>query len=148
MNALLPIFSDNWLSHGEPVVTSLFDSFFGDFGLPTLSVVEKEWMPAIDFSETEKAYTVKAELPGMDKKNIDISLTDGVLTVKGEKKFEKKEEKENYHYMETRYGTFSRSLRLPEDASAEKVDATYTDGVLTISIPKTEIAKPKKIKVQ
>lgn len=146
MNALLPIFSNNWLRHREPTA-DLFDSFFTEFGLPALSSREEIWAPAIDVSETEKEYTVKAELPGINKKNIDISLTDGVLTIKGEKKHEKKEEKENYHFLETRYGSFSRSLRLPEDASTEKVDATYTDGILTVSIPKTEVPKPKKIKV-
>ena len=146
MNTLLPILNNNWLRHREPGV-SLFDSFFGDLGLPTLYDREELWTPAIDVSETEKEYLVKAELPGISKKEIDISLTDGVLTIKGEKKQEKKEEKENYHFIETRYGSFSRSLRLPDDASAEKVDATYTDGVLTVSIPKTESAKPKKIEV-
>ncbi|MEW6079408.1 MAG: Hsp20/alpha crystallin family protein [Thermodesulfobacteriota bacterium] len=148
MNALLPIFSDNWLWHREPTGASLVDSFFKDFGRPVVSDWEKEWAPAIDVSETENEYIVKAELPGINKKDIDISLTDGVLTVKGEKKLEKKEEKENYHYMETRYGTFTRSLKLPEDASAEKVDATYADGVLTVTVPKTETAKPRKIEVQ
>ena len=146
MNALLPIFSNNWLRHREPS-SDLFDSFFAEFGLPALSSRDEVWAPAIDVSETETEYTVKAELPGINKKNIDISLTDGVLTIKGEKKHEKKEEKENYHFLETRYGSFSRSLRLPEDASTEKVDATYTDGVRTVSIPKTEVPKPKKIKV-
>jgi HSP20 family protein len=148
MNALLPIFSNNWLWNREPAGASLFDSFFKDFGLPVVSDWEKEWTPAIDVSETEKEYIVKAELPGINKKDIDISLTDGVLTVKGEKRLEKKEEKENYHYMETRYGSFTRSLRLPEDASSEKVDAVYADGVLKVTVPKTEAAQPRKIKVE
>lgn len=147
MNALLPIFNDNWLRTREPARSSLFDTFFTDFTLPTVSTWEKDWSPAVDFSETENEYTVKAELPGIGKDDIDISLTDGVLTIKGEKRHEKKEEKENYHYMETRYGSFSRSLLLPEDASAEKVDAVYSDGVLKVSIPKAEAAKPKKIKI-
>ncbi len=146
MNALLPIFNNTWLRHREPARTSLFDSFFNDFA-PTVSTWEKDWRPAVDFSETENEYTVKAELPGISKDDIDISLTDGVLTIKGEKRYEEKEEKENYHYMESRYGSFSRSLLLPEDASMEKVDAVYTNGVLTVSIPKAEAAKPKKIKI-
>ncbi len=147
MNALLPIFSNTWLRRREPAEASLFDSFFDDIGLPAVSL-EKAWAPAIDVSETEKEYIVKAELPGINKKDIDISLTDGVLTVKGEKKQEKKEEKENYHYMETRYGSFYRSVRLPDDVSAEKVDATFADGVLTVTVAKTELSKPRKIKVQ
>ena len=148
MNTLLPIFNNSWLRHREPTGTSFFDSFFNDFTLPTVSTWEKDWTPAVDFSESEKEYTLKAELPGINKDDIDISLADGVLTVKGEKREEKKEEKENYHYRETRYGSFSRSLLLPEDASMEKVDAVYADGVLTVSIPKTEAAKPKKIEIQ
>lgn len=148
MNALLPIFNNSWLRHREPTETSLFNTFFNDFALPTVSTWEKDWAPAIDFTETENEYTVKAELPGISKDDIDISLADGVLTIKGEKRQEKKAEKQNYHYRETRYGSFSRSLLLPEDASMEKVDAVYSNGVLTVSLPKTEAAKPKKIKIQ
>ena len=148
MNALLPIFNNNWLRHREPAGDNWFERFFGDLGLPAVDTWEKIWAPAVDVAETEKEYIVKAELPGMDKKDIDISLTDGVLTVRGEKRHEKKEEKENYHYMESHYGTFSRSVRLPDDASIEKIDATYTDGVLTVTVPKTEAAQPKKIKIE
>jgi len=74
MNSLLPIFNNSWLSHREPAGSSLFDGFFGDFGLPDVSDWEKEWTPAIDVSETEKEYIVKAELPGINKKDIDKTI--------------------------------------------------------------------------
>ena len=101
----------------------------------------------MDVSETEAAYLVKAELPGLSKEAIDISINDGVLTVSGEKKVENKEEKENYILTESRYGKFSRSFTLPSDTSTENVDATFANGVLTISVPKSEAARPRKITV-
>ncbi|MDY6904288.1 MAG: Hsp20/alpha crystallin family protein [Thermodesulfobacteriota bacterium] len=148
MNALLPTLQrSNWLRRRDNINGDLFDRLFDSFGLPALTEWESNWVPSIDVSETENQYVVKAELPGLRKEDIDISMTDGILTLKGEKKQEKKDENENYHLTESYYGSFSRSLRLPEDASVEKVDATYNDGILTVSVPKSEQAKPKKIKV-
>lgn len=148
MNALTPsLRRSNWLRRRDNTSRDIFDLFFEDFGMPTLMNVRENWVPSMDVSETENAYQVKAEIPGLKKEDIDISLTDGVLTLKGEKKQEKTDENENYHLSESYYGSFSRSLRLPEDASTEKVAATYNDGVLSVSVPKSEKAKPKKIKV-
>ncbi|MBW2020913.1 MAG: Hsp20/alpha crystallin family protein [Deltaproteobacteria bacterium] len=125
-----------------------FDRFFEDFGLPSLFPEEREWVPAFDVSETDKELIVRAELPGMDKKDINITLSDGILTIKGDKKHEKKEENENYHCIERHYGAFSRTMRLPCEVKADKVDATYKDGVLRITLPKSETAKPKKIEIK
>jgi HSP20 family protein len=99
-------------------------------------------------SESDKELIIKAEIPGMDKKDINITVSDGMLTIKGEKKHEKKEENEHYHRVERRYGAFSRTVRLPREVKAAKVDATYKDGVLSIKLPKSEAAKPKKIEVK
>ena len=126
----------------------LFDWFFEDLGLPGLLSEETTIEPAFDLSETEKELIVKAEVPGMDKKDININLSDGLLTITGEKKHEKKEDSENYHHVERRYGKFSRTLRLPVEVEAGKVDATYKDGVLNITLPKSEPVKPKKIEVK
>jgi len=109
---------------------------------------EGDWMPAVDVSETGKKIVVKAEVPGMDAKDIDISLNGRVLTIKGEKRDEHKEEGENYHRVERRYGTFSRTFELPADVDANKVKATYKDGVLKLELPKTKEQSVKKIEVK
>jgi HSP20 family protein len=109
---------------------------------------ETEFTPAFDVSETAKELIVKAEVPGMDKKDININFSDGLLTITGEKKHEKKEDGENYHCFERRYGKFSRTMRLPTEVETEKVDAKYKDGVLTIILPKTQTVKPKKIEIK
>ena len=84
----------------------------------------------------------------MDKKDINISLSDGLLTITGEKKQEKEDKNENYHRVERRYGKFSRTMRLPSEVDTEKVDAIYKDGALKITLPKSETVKPKKVKIK
>jgi HSP20 family protein len=125
-----------------------FDRFFADFALPSIAFEDTEWMPAFDVSETDKELIVKGEVPGMDKKDINITVSDGMLTIRGEKKHEKKEENEHYHRVERRYGAFSRTMRLPHEVEADKVDATYKEGVLSIRLPKSEAVEPKKIEIK
>jgi HSP20 family protein len=84
----------------------------------------------------------------MNQKDIDINLSDGLLTITGEKKHEKEDKNENYHCVERHYGKFSRTMRVPFEVEAEKVDATYKDGVLKVTLPKSETAKPKKIEIK
>jgi HSP20 family protein len=115
--------------------------------MPSLFAEERTFAPAFDVSETKKELIVEAEVPGMDKKDIRINLSNGVLTIQGEKKHEKKEEKENYHRLERRYGAFSRTMRLPVEVDPDKVDATYKNGLLTVTLPKSEAVEPKKIEV-
>ena len=146
MNALMPILRRTGLVRRPS--WDLFDRFFEDFELPMRFTEETEFNPAFDVSETEKELIVKAEVPGMDKKDININLSDGLLTMTGEKKHEKKEEGENYHLVERHYGKFSRTMRLPSTVNTEKVDAIYKDGVLTITVPKTETVQPKKIEIK
>lgn len=107
-----------------------------------------EWVPSVDVSETKDQVVVKAEAPGIDPKEMDISLSGGVLTIKGEKKKEREEKDENYHLVERSYGSFSRSMRLPAEVQEDKVKASYKDGVLTITLPKTERAKERAIKIE
>jgi HSP20 family protein len=95
-------------------------------------------MPHMDVSETDKELKVCAELPGVSEKDIDVRLEDDVLVMGAEKKFERKDEKENYHFMERSYGTFQRALRLPGPVEAEQVQASFENGVLTVTVPKTE----------
>ncbi len=106
-----------------------------------------ESAPALDVSETNNEVIVKAEIPGMEPNDIDISLADGILTIRGEKKQEKEEKEENYHLIERSYGTFSRSVQLPRDVQSENIKAAYKNGVLKITLPKSEEAKKKEIKI-
>ena len=92
--------------------------------------------PHMDVRETDKDIVVEAELPGIDEKDVSLSLQDGVLTIRGEKKHEHEEEKENYRMMERRYGSFQRSVRLPDTMDEDKVEASFNNGVLKVSLPK------------
>ena len=125
----------------------LWDDYFGA-GRRGLRPLEAEWAPAVDVSETAEEVVVKAEVPGMEAKDIDISLSGDILTIKGEKKSEREETKENYHLVERSYGSFSRSLKLPAAVVVDKIEASYQKGVLTISCPKKEEVKPKTIEVK
>ena len=125
----------------------LWDSFFE--GRPAKRGREEgEWLPSLDVSETKNELVVKAEIPGMDAKDIDISLSDGVLTIKGEKKQEKEEKEADYHLVERSYGAFVRSVRLPKEVQGDKISASYKDGILKIALPKSEEAKKKEIKIK
>ena len=126
----------------------LFDWFMEDLDLPDFRTVNGKWLPAFDVSENENEVIVKAELPGMDVKDIDITLTDGLLTIKGERKLEKEDKQENYHRIERQFGSFSRSLNLGVNVKADSIDAGYKDGILTVTLPKAEEDKPKKIEVK
>ncbi len=106
------------------------------------------WMPAVDIHETDNEYVVKADLPGLKKEDIQIDLKDSTLTLKGEKRFEEKVSKDNYIRTERAYGTFVRSFTLPHNVDSEKIKASYKDGVLELTLPKKEEAKPKQIKVE
>lgn len=107
-----------------------------------------EWIPAVDVSETKDALVVKAEIPGMESKDIDISLSGDLLTIKGEKKQKTEEKKENYHRIETHYGAFSRGIRVPVSVDSNKIEASYDKGVLKITLPKKEEIKAKQIEIK
>ncbi len=128
-------------------VDRLFDDFFGmDRAVlrePSLSVV-----PAVDLEETEDAFKITAELPGMDKKDIQITFENNVLSISGEKKAEKEIKEDNFHRLERSYGKFHRSFELPGYIERDKIEADYKDGILHVTVPKTEEAKPKQIEVK
>ena len=106
------------------------------------------WAPAVDIYETNDSFVVSADLPGLNKDEIQIDLKDNTLTLKGEKKFEEKVSKDNYIRVERAYGSFVRSFTLPQNVDPEKIKAKYKEGVLEVTIPKKEEAKPKQIKVE
>jgi HSP20 family protein len=105
------------------------------------------WSPAVDIYETDDEVVVKAELPEVDQKDIDIQIESNTITLRGERKFNKETKKENFHRIERAYGSFSRSFTLPGTIDQEKIRADYKDGILKISMPKREETKPKQIKV-
>ena len=106
------------------------------------------WAPAIDIYETEDSLVVEAEVPGVDPKDISVSLDDGVLTMRGERKLEKEVKEENYHRVERAYGAFRRGIRLPPDLDPEKVRASFDNGVLKVTVEKVPPKKPKSISVE
>ncbi len=125
----------------------LWDEYFGA-GRRGLQPLEEAWLPAVDVSESEDKITVKAEIPGLEAKDIDISMSGDTLTIKGEKKTETEEKEENYHVVERSYGSFRRAMKLPALVDADRVEATYKNGVLTVVLPKKEEVKPKAIEIK
>ena len=105
------------------------------------------WNPSVDIFETDNDIVVKAELPGMDAKNIEIRLEKNVLMVKGERRFDREAKEENYHRVEREYGSFSRAFALPASVDEDKVTAVYKDGILKIVLPKKEEMKPRSISI-
>ncbi|MGB9716586.1 MAG: Hsp20/alpha crystallin family protein [Thermodesulfovibrionales bacterium] len=135
------------------------ERWFDEFFRRPFSLLRPSWFPKIGFPEIEEVtptvdvfeegddVVVKAELPGMSKEDIDVKVTDDLITISGEKKKEEKVEKKNYYRMERSYGSFTRSLRLPTEVQTEKATAKFKDGVLEVRIPKTEEAKKKEKKL-
>ncbi len=111
-------------------------------------VATSDWSPAVDIKENETAYTVVADIPGVDPKDIDVHMEDGVLTVKGERNLNREEEKEGYKRVERVHGSFYRRFSLPETVDPDKISAKSKDGVLEVTIPKQEKSQPRKITVQ
>ena len=109
---------------------------------------QESWLPAVDVFDTQDAVVLKAELAGMNPDDIQIEVEDNVLTIKGERKFEEKVDEERYYRVERRFGTFQRSLALPQGVKADQIEAAYDEGILTVTVPKAEQEKPKRIEVQ
>lgn len=127
----------------------LFQRFFEEpWGTHLPEVFTKAEMPKLDFAEDEKEFTVKAEIPGVEEKDLHVEAHDGFLTISGEKRQETKEEKKSYHRRELSYGSFQRSVPLPANAVGEKAQAEFAKGVLTIRIPKSAPSNGKKIEVK
>jgi HSP20 family protein len=159
-----PAFTGSW--HPFESLHREIDRLFDDFGMgfrwpfgrsPLLAAEplfrrQMTWpkMPAVDIVESENAYEITADLPGMDEKNIEVKVADGVLTMKGEKQEEKEEKKKDYYLQERSFGSFQRSFELPESVDADKIEASFKKGVLTVKLPKkADAQKPaKKIEIK
>jgi HSP20 family protein len=127
-------------------MNKLFDDFLGR-PLMRTEWSEGVWNPSVDVSETKDNVLIKAEMPGLIKDDVKISVQDNMLTLSGEKKQEKEEKETNYHRIESSYGAFSRSFTLPTSVKSDKIKATYKDGVLSITLPKIEEVKAKEIPI-
>jgi HSP20 family protein len=126
-----------------------FGRFFNEFfNMAPWAEEDFQWAPRADIHETENEYLVQLDLPGLDKKDVKIKVEDNYLTVTGERKSEHNVEDNKYHRCERYYGTFNRSFRLYKDVRAEKIKATFKNGVLEIRIPKAEEVKPKEIEIE
>ena len=132
-------------------VNRLFEDFFGNASLPSLFARGApearrmfDFAPAIDVKETEKSYRIVADVPGIDSKDVQVTIADGYVTIKGEKKTESKEEKEGYHRQERSYGSFQRVIALPDTVNFDKAEASVKDGVLSIEVPKKTGSQAKE----
>ena len=128
-------------------VNRLFEPFLGRPVVDDESLVSGTWAPPVDVMEEKDAIRVVAELPGMKKEDIDIQFENGILTIRGQRAIEKDSSDKTFHRVERVYGNFVRSFTLPRSVDAEKIDATYRDGVLDIRVPKKEEAKPRQIAI-
>lgn len=120
----------------------------GDGGNAGEVMTVADWVPTVDIAEDEKEYLIKAEIPEVDKKDVKVTVQEGVLTVQGERKKETEEKGKRFHRIERAYGTFVRSFTLPEDAAEDKIQAEFKDGMLLVHLPKTEKPKPKAVEVK
>jgi len=123
------------------------NSLFRDFNDGESSLTTTNFIPAVDIYEDEKRIVLKLEVPGIPEKDLDVTVENNTLVVKGERKFEKEEKEENFHRIERRYGSFSRAFTLPTSVETESIDAKYENGVLKLELKKKPEAQPKQIKV-
>jgi len=152
------------LTRWEPVLTrwnpfkeleDMEKRLSGYFGRPAVrtesgkeAMTVAEWSPRVDITEDDKEYVIKADLPDVKKEDIKLTVQDNVMSISGERKYEKEEKGKKYHRVERSYGSFMRSFTVPDDADASKVSAEYKDGVLNAHLPKSEKAKAKSIEVK
>jgi len=139
-------FFDQFWNRGFPSLPRAFDMEPPWRGVPSLGIAS----PAVDLAEDDKTYRITAELPGMTEKDIDVNLSGDTLTIKGEKREEKEEKAKNYYLSERHYGSFQRSFVLPDGIDRDKIDASFSAGVLTLTLPKTPetVKQQKKIEVK
>lgn len=137
----------SYLATREPLFRFI-DTFFGNDQAPNgEELANRNWVPPVDIQESEEAYRLSAELPGLTREDINITLENNVLRLSGERKLEKDVKKESYQRIERIYGSFARSFSLPHQVNAEGVTASFENGVLTVTVPKAEQAKPRKINI-
>jgi len=127
----------------DSMIHSLFNT---DWNFPARNT--QDWSPAVDVKETDKLFVISADIPGLTKKDVKVSVANGKLTVSGERAFQTDQESDNYHYRERRFGTFDRSFNLPENVDEEKISASFKNGILNVTIPKHENILPKEREIK
>ena len=156
MKSLIPVGSERGLTRSssnpftalQQEVDRLFDGFSRGFGGFPSFPTTRELMPSMDVSETDKEIEITTELPGLEEKDIQLNLADDVLTIRGEKKNEREETKKDYHLVERSYGSFTRSVQLPNGVNADNIKAVMSKGVLKVTVPKPAPAQSKKIDIK
>lgn len=132
-------------------VEDIFDQYLRRFGEPLFNrmndLVRTNWRPRVDISETDKEFIIKGEIPDVNKEDVKVSIDEGVLSIKGERKQEVQDDNKKYHRIERHYGSFTRSFRLPENVDANGIKANFKDGMLVLNIPKTGESKPKSLAI-
>ena len=133
-------------------IEDMFDRYTRAVGLPRTggyeTVTTGDWAPRVDIVETDKEFVIKAEIPEVNKEDVKVTIDNGILTIRGERKQEKEEGGKRYHRIERYYGSFDRSFTLPDNVDETKVKASFKDGMLNLQIQKTKVAKPKAIVVK
>jgi HSP20 family protein len=130
-----------------PTATRLFEEFFNEFPFSSTPETRESWVPSVDILEKDGNLILRAELPGLTEKQIELKLEGNTLTLKGERKMENEDKKSNYHRVESYYGSFTRSFRLPDTVDYDKINAEYKNGVLTVTLPQKPEVKPREIPV-
>ena len=136
------------LSTVQDRMNRMFNDIWGRSRSTDEDYISGSWMPAVDVRETKDSLEISAELPGLEPKDVEVSVENGVLILKGSRRFEKATEGETYHRVERAYGSFERSFSLPTNVDPEKVHAAYRHGVLHLTLPKREEAKPRSISIR
>ncbi|WP_319576234.1 Hsp20/alpha crystallin family protein [uncultured Desulfobacter sp.] len=133
-------------------IDDMFERYTKAVGQPRAGsqevIATGDWAPRVDIAETDKAFEIKAEIPDVNKEDVKVTVDNGVLTIRGERKQEKEEKGKKFHRVERYYGIFTRSFTLPDNVDETKVKASFKDGMLNLQIPKSEEAKPKAIEVK
>lgn len=153
LKSLLPVSRDRSVAGASNPFMSLqreIDRLFDDFtrGFPALGGTSSGLVPSIDVTETDKDIEITAELPGLEEKDVQINVADNLLTIRGEKKAEKEEKDKNYRLVERSYGSFERTLELPDGVNADAIQANIAKGVLKVTVPKPAPAQVKKVEVK
>lgn len=141
----------NWSPLRE--LDDIFERYNRLFHRPVVAATDEtgevvQWRPAANISETDKEYLIKAELPEVEKKDVQVTVQEGVITLRGERRYQRTDDSEKQHRVESFYGSFARSFALPADADESRIYAESKDGVLKVHIPKAEAPKPKQVEIQ
>ena len=131
------------LNDMDKMISNVFEN---DWNFPVRS--KTNWSPPVDVKETDDSFTLTADIPGLTKKEVNVNVSDGIVSISGERKFENEKESDNYHYRERQYGSFLRTLNLPETVNEEKITANFKNGILSIELPKQEVALPKERQIK